>query len=259
MKYINFAALKQTVDSGKFKKADPYPYIEISDSLTPEGYAELIANLPDISLFEKSIGEYRIGGQQSHDRYSLEYSEIDPKILPAAWREFLTEIQSPAYHKFIKKLYGVRSFKIRPHWHYAFQGCSVSPHCDSKKKLGSHIFYLNTENDWNNEWGGGTLVLKPKNNVKIDNSSAPIFEEFDIITCLGPTGNRSMLFESIEDAWHGVKELTCPESQEGYLRKVFIVVLYRQSLRAYIKSNLKSRFQAILDQIKKWVGLPATK
>jgi hypothetical protein len=35
----------------------------------------------------------------------------------------------------------------------------VSPHCDSPKKLGSHIFYLNTKEDWDPSWGGETLIL----------------------------------------------------------------------------------------------------
>ena len=57
------------------------------------------------------------------------------------------------------RLFNVNSLELTLHWHYTPNGCSVSPHCDAKHKLGSHIFYLNTEKDWKEHWGGETVVL----------------------------------------------------------------------------------------------------
>jgi len=34
------------------------------------------------------------------------------------------------------------------------EGCAVSPHCDAVRKLATHIFYFNTEADWDPGWGG---------------------------------------------------------------------------------------------------------
>ena len=39
-------------------------------------------------------------------------------------------------------------------------------------------------------------------------------------------GNRSLIFQSTGNSWHGVRAINCPE---GHLRKVFIVVINRHS------------------------------
>ena len=39
-------------------------------------------------------------------------------------------------------------------------GVEVSPHCDSKHKLGSHLFYFNDSSEWDPSWGGETLILE---------------------------------------------------------------------------------------------------
>jgi len=86
-------------------------------------------------------------------------------------------------------MFGRDSLSLTLHWHYAPRGCSVSPHCDAVRKLGSHLCYFNTEEDWDPSWGGQTLLLD---------------------------------FMREDSSWHGVRTLQCPEG--GY-RKVFVVVI----------------------------------
>ena len=43
--------------------------------------------------------------------------------------------------------------EFRFHWHYTPAGCSVSPHCDSKREFGSHIWYFNAEDEWDPQLG----------------------------------------------------------------------------------------------------------
>ena len=98
----------------------------------------------------------------------------------------------------------------------------MSPHCDSERKLGSHIFYFNTAQDWNPGWGGETLILDDGGRFKRE--SAPHFDDFARVIPSQALGNSSLLFARKGHSWHGVREIHCPE---GYLRKVFIVVINR--------------------------------
>ena len=98
----------------------------------------------------------------------------------------------------------------------------MSPHCDSRRKLGSHIFYFNTAQDWNPAWGGETLLLD--DGGSFNRKSAPHFDDFRHVTVAEALDNRSLLFARTGHSWHGVREIKCPE---GQLRKVFIIVINR--------------------------------
>lgn len=225
MQYLDYDKLA-TIDAAAFSGTKPYPFINPAGLLTDDGYSRLIENRLDVSVLTPSFGRKRSHGQVSHDRYVLEY---DPSlgVVPAVWKEFIAELHGPRYADFIKRLYRCRSFTMNMHWHYASAGCSVSPHCDAVHKMGSHIFYLNTPDDWQPEWGGQTLILDDHGRFKVD--SAPAFEDFDNIISSECIGNVSTLFERRKRSWHGVRELTCPE---GKFRKVFIVVINRPILHA---------------------------
>ena len=59
----------------QFQQAKPYPWLNPVGMLTETGYQRLLANLPDISLFEPMFGIKRSHGQRPHDRYVLEYRD----------------------------------------------------------------------------------------------------------------------------------------------------------------------------------------
>ncbi|MCH8895033.1 MAG: hypothetical protein IH927_02105 [Proteobacteria bacterium] len=225
MQYLDIDKL-DAIDADAFADMKPYPFINPAGLLTDDGYTRLLENQLDVSLLNPSFGRKRSHGQYSHDRYVLEYQPgLD--FIPAAWKDFIAELQGPAYSSFIKRLYRCRSFRLNMHWHYAPGGCGVSPHCDAIHKMGSHIFYLNTLDDWDPSWGGQTLVLD--DHGRFDTNSAPAFEDFDNIISSECVGNYSTLFLRRDRSWHGVRELTCPD---GKLRKVFIIVINRPLLYA---------------------------
>ncbi len=225
MQYLDIEKL-DAIDADAFADTKPYPFINPAGLLTDDGYTRLLENQLDVSLLNPSFGRKRSHGQYSHDRYVLEYQPgLD--FIPAAWKDFIAELQGPEYSSFIKRLYRCRSFHLNMHWHYAPGGCGVSPHCDAVHKMGSHIFYLNTLDDWDPSWGGQTLVLD--DHGRFDTSSAPAFEDFDNIISSECVGNYSTLFLRRDRSWHGVRELTCPD---GKLRKVFIIVINRPLLYA---------------------------
>jgi hypothetical protein len=219
MTYLDFARLNE-IDPLAFQCQKPYPWINPEGLLTEEGYRRLLDTLPDVSLFAQRFGVKRAHGQQSHDRFVLEYRGDLEVAQP--WKEFVAELRGEPYQAFLRRLIGVRSLELSCHWHYTPNGCSVSPHCDAEHKLGSHIFYFNTAEDWDPAWGGQTLILDDSG--RLDRKSAPCFDDFEHEIISAALGNRSLLFARKGRSWHGVREVRCPQDR---LRKVFIVVINR--------------------------------
>ncbi len=219
MTYLDFQRLA-AIDPQKFQQEQPYPWINPEGLLTPEGHQQLLETLPDVSLFQRRFGVARAHGQQSHDRFTLEYQDALPLAQP--WKTFIAELRGKEYQTFLHSLFQVNSLELSLHWHYTPNGCSVSPHCDAKHKLGSHIFYLNTEKDWEADWGGETVILDDEGHF--DRKSAPKFEDFKKTKVSNAIGNYSLLFARKGNSWHGVREIQCPND---FMRKVFIVVINR--------------------------------
>ena len=214
--YLNSRVL-DAINADNFQRAEPYPWVNPQYFIDASRYQELLDTIPDISQFRAFFGKQRKHGQGSHDRYVLDYE--DGMTLAEPWQRFVDELKSPAYRSFICRLLGVSDVRFRFHWHFTPNGGEVTPHCDSKGKIGSQIFYLNTDADWNREWGGETVVLDDGGRITPDN--APGFEDFDAAYPAETADNRSLLFGRRGNSWHGVRKIACPE---GYYRKVFIVV-----------------------------------
>ena len=219
MRYLDLEKLS-TIDPVAFQSQQPYPWVNPEGLLTEGGYQRLLETLPALPLFTARFGVARKYGQQSHDRFTLEYQ--DELNIAQPWKEFIAELRGKDYQRFLSRFIGSRSFELLFHWHYAPNGCSISPHCDAKRKLGSHIFYFNTTHDWDPAWGGETVILDDGGGFPY--KSAPRFEDFKRVIPAKALGNRSLLFSRTERSWHGVRELRCPE---GNMRKVFIVVVNR--------------------------------
>lgn len=222
MQYLNKEFIR-TADVDIFRTQRPYPWMNPQGLLTQQGFEALLANMPDLSLFRAFFGKQRKHGQKSHNRYVLDYHE--GLELPAPWQSFIEELRSDLYRGFIKELLGRGHVRFRFHWHYTPKGCVVSPHCDSRGKLGSHIFYMNSTKDWNPAWGGQTLILD--DNGRFEAESSPWFDDFDEEIAAEIMNNRSLIFGRKGNSWHGVRDLHCPE---GTLRKVFVVVFQDVSL-----------------------------
>ena len=211
------------IATGEFRNAVPYPWLNPEGVLTDQAFDLLRDNMPPLDIMKASFGRKRAHGQTPHDRYALEYHpELD---IHPAWHQLIDELNGPVYQQWLARLFDTKRFRLSYHWHYAPRGASVSPHCDAKRKLGSHIFYFNTEDEWSTDWGGETLILDDGGHFS--RSSAPDFDDFERSWTANAMGNRSLLFQRQGNSWHGVKELHCPEDR---LRKVFIIVVNAQTL-----------------------------
>ncbi len=225
MDYLNRACL-DAVSENAFRNRYPYPWSSLENSLTPEGYELLRLTLPDVGGFQRQVGIRRGYGQAPHDRYLLHYRPGLDLALP--WKEFLAELQGPVYQSFLRRVLGPRHFIPTFEWYYAWQGCAVSPHCDAVRKLATHIFYFNTEQDWHASWGGQILILDSERRFRAH--SAPQFDDLKIAAALQPRGNGSLLFQRTPHSWHGVRPLQCPE---GKLRRLFIVTINVPSFQVW--------------------------
>jgi len=232
MDLIDYAILDK-LEPEAFEGARPFPWLNPHGVLTEAAYRGLVGALPPLEDCEKFFGKQRKYGQQSHDRYRLEYERgLD---IPPLWQAFIDELEDPRYTAWLRGMLSTRNFRLHYHWHYAPNGCSVSPHCDSRGKLGSHIFYMNTNDDWQQSWGGETVVLN--DGARFKAQSAPAWEDFDTAVPAQTLENYSFLFRRRGNSWHGVREIHCPEDR---LRKVFIVVIEDNSPRKRIKRWGKS-------------------
>lgn len=228
------AARLEALDARAFQSCRPYPWCNPDCVLTDTAFAALCAALPPLALFKRHFGAARKHGQKPHDRYALEYRRdlpVDP-----LWHRFVTELEGPTYRRFLTRMLGTARYTLNYHWHYTPASASVSPHCDAPRKLGSHIFYFNTDADWQPEWGGETVVLDDQG--RFDPKSAPAFEDFVHAEQGRAVGNVSLLFARRGNSWHGVREMRCPP---GALRKVFIVVIERPGLIATLRRAARRR------------------
>ncbi len=226
MRFLDRSTMNSLLEGAtSFQQKQPYPWVSIQDFLYRDRFDALCRDLPDPSLFEAQMGYQRAHGQRSHDRLALQYRPaLEPQLAPS-WREFLHELQGEDYRNFWRHMLGLGSktpIIFTMHWHYAPRGASVSPHTDARRKIGSHIFYFNTPADWDEAWGGQTLVLD--DDGKWPRHSAPDYADLREAGASQVLGNRSFLFAQTDHSWHAVKELTCPP---GHFRKVFIVVANR--------------------------------
>lgn len=235
MQYLDYRRLEE-IDPAGFQARKPWPWAETLGLLTEDGFEKLRQSLPDVSLFQRRFGEERKGGQVPHDRYSLEYTPDVAGQIREPWREFIQELRGDRYRAAMRTLLGGNKIEFRFHWHYTPASCAVSPHCDAAREHGSHIFYFNTEEDWDSRYGGQTLVLD--DGGRFHDREAPAFEDFASTVSIENIGNRSFLFARRDNGWHGVRAIECPE---GSLRKVFIVVVNPSSLYWKVRDSLRGK------------------
>jgi hypothetical protein len=226
--FIDYELLR-AFDADGFKNRMPFPWHNLRGFLTTEGFRALYNEFPPIEQFEYHSNIRRAHDQRPHNRHYLAYEnsiyhkETESGVvrhhqLPAAWQRFMDELESSdEYQGFARRALGVPAFTMRYAWHVGSQGSEVSPHVDAANKLGTHILYFNTSDEWNPEWGGATLVLGGKQTKAMN----PDFVDFETRDEARIVDNHSFLFKNTPNAWHGVSALTCPT---GSYRRLFNII-----------------------------------
>lgn len=227
-KLIDYAVLKK-FDIDLFIRKNPFPYGEINGLLLKDKFEKLREELPHKKLFSEQKGNHRRYGQKSHDRLSLDFNSATP--VSKTWKNLVDEIETGKYREFINRVLGTDKFHFKYHWHYTESAASVSPHCDAEWKLGSHIFYFNSHQNWDPIWGGQTVILD--DNGEKNFRSAPDFNDFKRQIEIPCIGNHSLLFKRTNHSWHGVRRINCPENK---LRRVFIIEFRQNKISNIIRN-----------------------
>ncbi len=203
--------------------------------ISDDFHMQLCEEYPNIRFFEKHVGLPRgtqNEPQKSHDRYYLalnwgpystskvssnKIGTVRRKSLSQSWRMFISSLESCKYRRAVSEFLGTDKFTLRFAWHMGFSGAEICPHVDSPTKLGTHIFYFNRVSDWDQNWGGQTVMLdgltKPIGN--------PEFSDFTYFNEISNIGNSSLIWRNSADSWHGVKALNAPADK---FRKIFTIV-----------------------------------
>jgi len=222
MQYLDLERMRQ-IDPAVFRERRPFPWVNVQGFVNDDGFRRLCDTLPDIASFGKKSERKGSYG----DLYALQYR---PGLeVPQPWLDFIAELEGAEYLDFLRRLFGLaprQRIELTMHWHFAPQGFSLLPHVDASRKMGSHIFYLNTEADWDPRWGGQTLVLDDGGRFAV--KSRPDFGDLREVAASEILGNQSFIFQRNQHSWHGVRTLECPPD---HLRKVFIVVVNRITLQ----------------------------
>jgi hypothetical protein len=222
MQYLSLDRMRQ-IDAQSFRERRPFPWVNIQGLVNDAGFRQLSASLPDLASFGKHSGHNRGYG----DLYTLQYRPGLEVSQP--WRDFTAELYGPEYRDFLRRLFGLSAgqrIELTMHWHFGPSGFSITPHVDARRKMGSHIFYLNTEADWEARWGGQTLVLD--DDGRLPATARPSFTDLREAGASNVLGNQSFIFQRNDHSWHGVRPVECPPDR---LRKVFIVVINRVNLQ----------------------------
>ena len=102
----------------------------------------------------------------------------------------------------------------------------MKPHVGDGNKRLSIIYYLNTEHDWKEEYGGRTVFydLKVKQNgwMEAHYDSNPYFDS-NPIWMPNCTENKTVAFMNTPQCWHAIEDCQVPD--KSYIRKNFIVVV----------------------------------
>ncbi len=228
MGYLNRKCLNR-ISSESFRKEKPYPWASIEDTMMPEAFERLAQTFPDLSFFPQEPQNGSAFGQVRQARAISPYRQDSP--LPPVWKEFVAELEGEFYESFLRRMFELpagQPLLLSMEWHYAWQGCAVSPHCDAPLNLGRHIFYFNTESEWDAKWGGEILILDDLWRLPAD--AAPRFEDLQTAAVVDPRGNGSLIFRSTDHSWHGIRPLESPPRR---LRKLFVVTVNAPAAKAW--------------------------
>ena len=159
MTYLDQKVL-DSVSAEAFLSSAPIHSMNIQAVMTRDGFDKLRTSMPDdMSQFKKMVGVKRGYGQGSHERAILHYRGVK---VSQPWQEFIAELNGPGYNSFVRRVLGLPQDKeliFTMEWDDAWSGCSVSPHCDVRRKLATHIFFFARDEEWDKSWGGDVLML----------------------------------------------------------------------------------------------------
>lgn len=219
---------------------DPYPIGIARRALAPETYRELVDTQPDDKVFvtKDNLG-VKLSLSQLNNRAGY-YAHIREN---PAWKRFYDYIKSPRFidetmamlktHGIDLDLAGftwrermarrIRAYKRgspQPHFpklrsRFEFSampitGGNIRPHTDAVSKAVTMVIPMLQENEWQEEYGGGTSVVWPKDRSRSFNrvNDYMDFDEVDCVRTYPFEPNQCLVFVKTYNSWHAVWPMT---------------------------------------------------
>ncbi|MBI4597653.1 MAG: 2OG-Fe(II) oxygenase [Candidatus Omnitrophica bacterium] len=194
-----------------YHTAQPFPHIAIDDFFNPQRLEQLLAVFPgpnDIEWHQfRSATEQKLGS--THEAQ-----------LPLPIRQFLYQLNSSTFLRFLEQLTGIPNLIPDPHFvgggmHQSVRGGQLAIHADFNKhpqwgldRRLNLLVYLNK--DWQDAWGG-QLELWDRTMTTCQQKIAPRF-------------NRMAIFSTTSTSYHGHPHPLA--SPEGVTRKSLALYYY---------------------------------
>ena len=219
---------------------EPFPIGITKAAFDEKIYRDLVDNLPPVDLFEYKPDK---GGKFSLSQvnHSRQYRQFIRTSEP--WRAFHAFIKSPEfingvlemlrdnnidiglpYPGVFKRLYlkgrAIKRGNPVPHFKHLkarfefsampVTGGNILPHTDHLKKLVILVIPMLKEDEWNDDWGGGTSIVWPKDKTKIYNPTNAYlgFDETEVVKTFPFEPNQCVVFVKTNNSWHAVLPMT---------------------------------------------------
>ncbi len=219
---------------------DPYPIGLARGALDPELYRELIDTFPDDQTFvlkEFNGVKYSLSLHNNKDGY------FDHLRKNGAWGRFYDYIKSEDFivetmamlkahnidlglanvswqQRALKRFKALRKGSPQPHIprlrsRFEFSsmpvtGGNIRPHTDHPSKVVTMVIPILREDEWKEEYGGGTSVVWPKDGTRSYNFVNG-YMDFDEVACVRTypfEPNQCLVFVKTYNSWHAVWPMT---------------------------------------------------
>ena len=215
---------------------EPYPIGFMRPAFDPDEYRELVQAFPPIELFKykESKGDKYSLSQVNNNRAYRRFIRQSPP-----WRRFHAFVHS---NQFIHDVYSMlRSRHVdlgpcsislgariaerakawkrglpQPHFpklkaRFEFSampitGGNIRPHTDSIRKSVTMVVPMLEEDEWDERWGGGTSIVRPKDSTRLFNRANAYadFDDVEDIKTFPFLPNQCLIFIKTYDSWHAV-------------------------------------------------------
>ncbi|NIA71508.1 hypothetical protein HBA54_23230 [Pelagibius litoralis] len=223
---------------------DPYPIGRARGALAPDLYEELVDTFPDDDAF---VSMDFNGVKHSLSQHNNEPGYREHLRKNAAWGRFYNYIKSESFiadtmtmlaahhinlglanistrERARKRLKALVKGKPQPHLprlrsKFEFSsmpvtGGSIRPHTDIPSKVVTMVIPILRKNEWNDDYGGGTSVVWPKDRTRSYNRTNAYmdFDEVDCVRTYPFEPNQCLVFVKTYNSWHAVWPMTGNDS-----------------------------------------------
>jgi len=223
----------------------PYPIGIARPAVDPEIYAEMVRSFPKPELFRDRRDKGNKFALSRHNHRAEYYRHVKSHDV---WRRFYDYVDSRDFidqtldllrrrhidlgvgqggvglrrvgQRMAERFRAVKKGAPMPHFpklsaRFEFSampvaGGSIRPHTDNPTKIVTLVMSILEEDEWDENVGGGTSIVCPKDRTKTFNlvNGYLDFDEVDIVKTFPFQPNQCLLFIKTHNSWHAVWPMT---------------------------------------------------